>query len=435
MAKGIGQAAHLPSWQLSNSDVQSTLEMVGLLRHQLQRLETLAAGEAIERKLPNERALSNVDYLIAAQGLSAPAPNPTHAARLARLAKAHTASSQAAQHGIPDADEVEPGTTRTGEQLRNEVIRRFHTGQLGPIKTDMLLRYHHEAQPLSDPKALSQVMHLLTLTTSDDHLPAGQYGAMGTLGERVNGMGEKELRIAIRKALRLVKPAKDLADDEQRQRNSRSLHSIPWENGNTEYRLILDPEGSAIFDTAISALSAPDSHCDSEPDPRPASRRRADALLMLIQRAVSAPGKAPKTEKAQLLITIGLQDLIEQVRGTGQTTTGHVLSPQTLRRMACEAAIIPTVLGSDDEILSMGRKERLFTPAQRKALYHRDQGCSFPHCTIEPTWCDAHHVIHWLDHGPTNLDNGALLCPRHHTHVHDKDLTATITATGVTWHL
>lgn len=437
MATRLDQAAHLPSWQMTNADVQNTLEMVGSLRHQLQRLETVTAGEAIERKLPNERALSNVDYLVATEGLSAPAPNPAHAAHLSRLAKAHRASSEAAQHGVHDEghEDIAPGTVRTGDQLRNEVIRRFHTGRLGATKTDMLLRYLQEAEPLSDPKALSQVMHLLTLTSSDDHLPSSQYGAMGKLGERVSGMGEKELRIAIRKALRLVKPDKDLADDEQRQRGSRSLHSIPWENGNTEYRLILDPEGSAIFDTAISALSAPDSHCDTEPDPRPASRRRADALLMLVQRAVSAPGKAPKTEKAQVLITIGLGDLIEQLRGTGQSTTGHVLSPQTVRRMACDAAIIPTVLGSNDEILSIGRKERLFTPSQRKALYHRDQGCSFPHCTIPATWCDAHHVVHWLDHGATDLDNGALLCPRHHTHVHSKNLTATVTTTGVRWHL
>ncbi len=82
----------------------------------------------------------------------------------------------------------------------------------------------------------------------------------------------------------------------------------------------------------------------------------------------------------------------------------------------------------------MGRLTRLFTPAQRKALWHRDKGCAFPGCTTPPQWCEAHHVLHWIHGGLTDLRNAALLCPRHHHHVHKHDLTATVTATGVTWH-
>ena len=53
---------------------------------------------------------------------------------------------------------------------------------------------------------------------------------------------------------------------------------------------------------------------------------------------------------------------------------------------------------------------------------------------MPPTWCDAHHVLPWQHGGDTCVSNGALLCPRHHTTVHDRDLTATVTARGVTWH-
>ncbi|MEO5745398.1 MAG: HNH endonuclease signature motif containing protein, partial [Terracoccus sp.] len=49
-------------------------------------------------------------------------------------------------------------------------------------------------------------------------------------------------------------------------------------------------------------------------------------------------------------------------------------------------------------------------------------------------WTDAHHVRHWLHGGTTSLGNLALLCRRHHVYVHKHDLTATITATKVTWH-
>src|SRR5699024_824611 len=71
---------------------------------------------------------------------------------------------------------------------------------------------------------------------------------------------------------------------------------------------------------------------------------------------------------------------------------------------------------------------------QHRALWLRDKQCTFPGCTIPPQWCDAHHVDHWVNGGPTDLSNGALLCQRHHTYVHTHDLTATVTDTDVTWH-
>ncbi|MEO6999958.1 MAG: DUF222 domain-containing protein, partial [Terracoccus sp.] len=113
--------------------------------------------------------------------------------------------------------------------------------------------------------------------------------------------------------------------------------------------------------------------------------------------------------------------------------SGDVLTAATVRRMACDAAIIPVVLGSDSQPLDVGRQERLVTRAMRTALWLRDGGCSFPGCSTPAQWTDAHHVRHWLHGGTTCLGNLALLCRRHHVYVHEKNLTATITATGVTW--
>ena len=103
--------------------------------------------------------------------------------------------------------------------------------------------------------------------------------------------------------------------------------------------------------------------------------------------------------------------------------------------MACDAAIIPAVLGGRSELLDLGRTARLVTPKMFLALCLRDQGCTFPGCTRPPTWCDAHHCIHWCDGGPTDLTNMVLLCARHHTIVHQKGYTATIDAFGTRWHL
>ena len=61
---------------------------------------------------------------------------------------------------------------------------------------------------------------------------------------------------------------------------------------------------------------------------------------------------------------------------------------------------------------------RFFTPAQTKRLWLRDGGCTYPGCGMPPHWTDAHHLVHWADFGPSDLDNAALLCERHHTVVH-----------------
>jgi hypothetical protein len=76
------------------------------------------------------------------------------------------------------------------------------------------------------------------------------------------------------------------------------------------------------------------------------------------------------------------------------------------------------VLGSHGEVLDVGRTQRLVTPAIWKALALRDRHCRFPGCRRMPLACDAHHLQHWADDGPTSLDNLVLLCRGHHTLIH-----------------
>ena len=83
----------------------------------------------------------------------------------------------------------------------------------------------------------------------------------------------------------------------------------------------------------------------------------------------------------------------------------------------------------------MGRATRFFTQGQRRLLWQRDGGCTFPGCTVPAQWTEAHHVTWWRHGGTTDISNGALLCSRHHHRVHTLDLTATITGTCVTWHV
>jgi len=121
--------------------------------------------------------------------------------------------------------------------------------------------------------------------------------------------------------------------------------------------------------------------------------------------------------------------LVDEI-GHGTTDTGEDLSAGTLRRMACDAEVIPVVLGGASAVLDVGRASRLVTAAIWTALVARDRHCRFPGCTRPPIMCHAHHVTHWVDGGATSLDNLVLLCGHHHRLVHAGPWTISRSGSG-----
>jgi hypothetical protein len=201
--------------------------------------------------------------------------------------------------------------------------------------------------------------------------------------------------------------------------------SQPWvdEMGVAEYRLTLDPEGRAVLEAALGPLSAP-RPVEGARDLRSSDRRRGEALVTLVRRAVATADKGPRHTKSQLFVTVDLETLRSGLRGAGVTVggpeAGTLLAPETVRRLACDATIIPTLLGVAGAVVDLGMDERLFTAAQAKRLWLRDRHCTYPGCDLPGMWCDAHHLVHWADDGPTDLSNAALLCERHHMVVHTR---------------
>ena len=88
------------------------------------------------------------------------------------------------------------------------------------------------------------------------------------------------------------------------------------------------------------------------------------------------------------------------------------------RQLACDASVMRVVLAGGSEPLDVGRRTAVVSPAMRRAVIARDRHCRFPGCDRPATWCDAHHVVHWSDGGPTSVANLLLLCRRHHRMVH-----------------
>ncbi|WP_251041377.1 HNH endonuclease signature motif containing protein, partial [Arthrobacter sp. ISL-30] len=100
--------------------------------------------------------------------------------------------------------------------------------------------------------------------------------------------------------------------------------------------------------------------------------------------------------------------------GSGVFAFTGPVSAAVIRKMACDAELLPVVMGTEGQILDIGRASRVFPPHIRKAITARDLGCAFPGCTMPAPWCEAHHITYWSHGGTTSTSNGTLLCSHHH---------------------
>ncbi|MEO7586752.1 MAG: DUF222 domain-containing protein, partial [Arachnia sp.] len=145
---------------------------------------------------------------------------------------------------------------------------------------------------------------------------------------------------------------------------------------------------------------------------RTPEQRRADALTHIIADHRDAPSSVG--DRPRIVVTIREEDLRERAEQAGVLAKGARITAGDLRRLCCDADLMPAVLGGPSEILDVGRTQRLVTPAIRKALSLRDGGCVFPNCTAPDSACEAHHLQPWWAGGATALWNLVLLCPHHH---------------------
>ncbi|GAA2184484.1 HNH endonuclease signature motif containing protein [Micromonospora lupini] len=284
-------------------------------------------------------------------------------------------------------------------------------------------------QALADGHITLDQARVITDTITTVHTSAGAQAADKAVGVLVDWAGQFDPMLLRKLGTRILDHvAPDIADaaaaaalEAEAARATRDRHLTVSEQTDGRLRLTgtLDVEAAALLRAAIDPLSAP----AGPDDQRCAGQRRHDALADVCRLALRT-GELPDSggDPAQIVVTTSYDTLTRQL-GDGALDIGLRLTPETVRRLACDAAILPAALGGTGQPLDLGRQRRLVTGPLRRALVLRDRGCAFPGCDRPPRWCDAHHIHHWADGGPTNLNNAVLLCGHHHRHIHHNDWT------------
>lgn len=176
----------------------------------------------------------------------------------------------------------------------------------------------------------------------------------------------------------------------------------------------LDGLTRELLSVALDALTMP----RGEGDDRSPARRRADALGEICSRALDT-GQLSQVggERPHLNVLIPLAELERRAR-TASLDFGSRLTAADLRMLACDARVVPVVMGGEGQPLDVGRARRTIPDGLRRAVAARDRGCAAPGCGRPPSWCEVHHVREWEAGGETALHNSVMLCRFHHRLLH-----------------
>jgi hypothetical protein len=316
------------------------------------------------------------------------------------------------------------------------------------------------AQALCDGEL--STAHASALAHGTHHLPTQvSIEAEPVLVAAARHLDPPRLRRALGHLVQATDP--DAADHQGERRHGR--RGVWWAttvDGMVALQGLLEPEAGPTLTAALAPLTRP----ATADDARSGDQRRADALVELARRNLEA-GQLPQTGgvRPQLNVIVDLDSLLGHPGALGGEAGGAgPLSPEACRRLACDGAVTrvlvtrhpsgphgphlgddpcgdgdeplgagdlagwlrtamdrlpPPLGGAPSQPLEVGRASRVVTPAQRSALAVRDGGCVFPDCTRPVSWCEGHHLWHWVDGGPTDLANLALVCRAHHRAVHE----------------
>lgn len=322
-----------------------------------------------------------------------------------------------------------PGTSLGDAGQMSDVVRfavSAEGGQLGEAMQSGQLALHRAAM-------VARTMRRLQSSLTPDQRE--RYTEIATRAAGNLELSDRQLALVCRKLIEDLLEESEPGERDGKAWGLRNVTRRKLANGLTRFTVDCPDKDTATWDGIMSSALAAPQPTEDGPDGRSGGQRRYDALATVLDRGLGNPGAAPSTGRSSIIITIPFDPATGKPSGPGMTPTGEMVSARVAGQLACDGDITPVWLSPSGEPLRLGRTARFATPGQWKALVARDQHCTYPGCTRPPQWCDSHHIVYWCREGDTDVDKMVLLCGRHHTIVHLKELFCELVGGTVVWHV
>ena len=307
---------------------------------------------------------------------------------------------------------------------------------------------------------IAEAINALATTVDEDRVTAAQLDLIERAGEHPLS----DLRRLANRVVEVVDPdtaegilSDRLAEEERRALQTTRLRFARMGDGTTRLTGRLPDLAADMFKKTLEGLAAPRRrsvqdgapvrHDEYGPERSPVlnpdgdfsgteigllsyQQRLGRALIELLEHLPDEAVPQSGGVNATVVVSMELETLVEGL-GSAVLDTGTEISAEQARRLACNATLLPLVLGGNSRVLDLGLGQRLFDRHQRIALARRDGGCVWPGCDRPPSMCEAHHLCPWSRGGATDLSNGALVCGFHHRLLHGGEWEARMAADGV----
>ena len=335
-------------------------------------------------------------------------------------------------HAVEVRVEETNGATTTATWWADATHRTRATAHRDVKLAVALSRFTALAEALAEGRVNTEQAHAITRALGDLETDGPEElesvvveQAEKHLVDCADGFDAKHLRVLGRHVLTVVAPevgeaheAKLLEDEERRAAERTRLTFASDGHGMVHGRFSIPTLHGAMLAKAIQALTWATQDPAEVRQTRPTPVAAGQAFTELLERMDAKDLPSVGGVGATVVVTMTIDSLMGGLAAAA-LDTGEVISASAARRLACEAGVIPMVLGGKSEVLDVGRRRRFHTRAQRLAIAQRDKTCVVGGCDAPPSRCHVHHVIPWSEGGGTSVQDGRLYCSSHHAMAHD----------------